>query len=229
LREDFLSIPSHELRTPLSALQLQLQMLQFKARGAVPPSAAEVNERVGKCLGQTARVTRLVNTLLDVSLISSGQILLKLEDLELRALVRETIDRFLSESSVAAGTLLFAEGEQIHGLWDRLRLEQVVTNLIANGVKYGAAKPVEVALSRDGGQAVVEVRDQGIGIEAQDLLRIFGRFERAASALNYSGLGLGLYVTRQIVEAHGGTIAVSSEPGVGSRFTVRLPLPRTAT
>jgi signal transduction histidine kinase len=224
LREEFLSIASHELRTPLSTLQLQLQVLQFKFASTAPPTGAEVNERLNKCLGQTTRVTRLVNTLLDVSLIASGQIFLKLEELELSGVVRETFDRFLSESSGKATALVFKNGEKIVGKWDRMRLEQVVTNLIANGVKYGEGAPVEVTLANEGVHAVLSVRDRGIGIAPQDLGRIFGRFERAASVSHYGGLGLGLYVTRQIVEAHGGTIAVESELGKGSLFTVKLPL-----
>jgi signal transduction histidine kinase/DNA-binding NarL/FixJ family response regulator len=224
LREEFLSIASHELRTPLSTLQLQIQVLQFKFAGTSPPERAEINERLGKCLSQTARVTRLVNTLLDVSLIASGQIFLKLEEVELSGVVRETFDRFVAESTTTVSNLTFKNGTKIVGKWDRMRLEQVVTNLITNGVKYGSGTAVEVILAAVGAQAVLTVRDHGIGIAQQDLNRIFGRFERAASVRHYSGLGLGLYVTRQIVEAHGGTIAVESELGKGSLFTVKLPL-----
>jgi len=222
LREEFLSIASHELRTPLATLQLHLQLLQRKA--AQPFSSQEASERVQKCVNQTGRLARLIDTLLDVSLISSGQITLKTEEVDLSALIHETVERFHAETNGTAGALRFRDGVQAKGLWDRLRLEQVVTNLIANGIKYGAGAPVEVVLSHEEAEAIITVRDGGIGIAKEDLGRIFERFQRAASARNYSGLGLGLYVTRQIVEAHGGTIAVESEEGSGSLFTVRLPL-----
>ena len=223
LRDDFVSIASHELRTPLSTLQLQLQILQLKSKGEATLAPAELAERLEKCLAQTGRLARLVDTLLDVSLIASGQITLSLEELDLAAVVREAMQRLLAESA-GDTPLVFEDVEHVPGRWDRLRIEQVLTNLITNGVKYGAGRPVKVALRADQTHAVLTVRDGGIGIAAADLRRIFGRFERAAPARNYSGLGLGLYVTRQIVEAHGGTITVESEPGVGSLFTVRLPL-----
>jgi signal transduction histidine kinase len=108
-------------------------------------------------------------------------------------------------------------------------MEQVMTNLIANAIKYGASKPIEVVIQRGARKALVTVRDQGIGIEADKLPRLFGRFERAASARSYGGLGLGLYITRQIVEAHGGTIRVASEEGVGSVFTIELPCAGAST
>jgi signal transduction histidine kinase/DNA-binding response OmpR family regulator len=224
LREEFLSIASHELRTPLATLQLQLQLLQHKFTQSALPQPSEVTDRLRKCLGQTSRVTRLIGTLLDVALITNGEIVLKPEALDLAILVRESVDRFLTESTASADTFVFHNGTEVAGLWDRGRLEQVVTNLLTNGVKYGKGAPVEVIVETQGAVAVLTVRDRGIGIDAQDLPRIFGRFERAATARLYSGLGLGLYVSRQIVEAHGGTIAVESEPGKGSLFTVRLPL-----
>jgi signal transduction histidine kinase/DNA-binding NarL/FixJ family response regulator len=223
LREEFLSIASHELRTPLSTLQMQVQILQLKLGEEVAPTRDELLKRLASCASQTARVSRLVDTLLDVTLIASGQISLRREQLDLRRLVRDTVDRLRSESSSSA-TLLFDQGAELLTSGDRLRLEQVVTNLITNGVKYGNGKAVQVTLNADRGHAFLSVRDDGIGIAPPDLDRIFGRFERAASSRHYSGLGLGLYVTRQIVEAHGGTIRVESEPGVGSVFTVTLPL-----
>ncbi|GAC1326702.1 MAG: hypothetical protein NVSMB25_26170 [Thermoleophilaceae bacterium] len=225
LRDEFLSIASHELRTPLSALQLQIQILQLKvANDDAPPPREEVLVRLANCVGQTTRVARLVATLLDVSLIASGQIALKREQLELRSVVDDTIERLRAESSAPSTALIFEPGDEVVGWCDRLRLEQVVTNLVTNGVKYGAGRSVRVALHADKTHAFLAVHDGGIGIAPEDLQRIFGRFERAGSARHYSGLGLGLYVTRQIVEAHGGTVVVESEFGVGSTFTVKLPL-----
>ncbi len=222
LRDEFVSIASHELRTPLSTLQLQVQILQRKSKSN-SISLDEVSERLEKCVAQTARLSRLVDTLLDVSLVATGRISIKREDLDLRRLVEETLERLRAESTIGAAALILEGGGPVPGRWDRSRLEQVVTNLVTNGVKYGAGQPVKISVVANGLDAVLSVHDGGIGIAAADLRRIFGRSERAAPARNDSGLGLGLYVTRQIVEAHGGTITVESEPGSGALFVVTLP------
>ena len=114
-------------------------------------------------------------------------------------------------------------GAGVRGYWDRLRVSQVVTNLLSNAVKYGRERPVDVRVRRGEGRAVLEVEDRGIGVAAEDQERIFGRFERAVSARHFAGLGLGLWIVRQLVEAHGGTIRVKSVPGEGATFTVALP------
>jgi signal transduction histidine kinase len=111
----------------------------------------------------------------------------------------------------------------IPGEWDRLRLEQVLTNLLSNAIKYGSGKPVHVQVRSGTTRAWVVVRDEGIGIQAEALERIFEKFERAVSAQHYGGLGLGLYVTRQIIESMGGGVRVVSTPGQGATFTVELP------
>jgi len=116
------------------------------------------------------------------------------------------------------------KGEPARGFWDRLRISQVVTNLLANAVKYGGGKPVEVEFGPEGDAAFLVVRDHGIGIDPADQPQIFERFERAVSSRNYGGLGLGLYIVKRIVEAHGGTITVQSKPGEGATFRVQLPL-----
>jgi signal transduction histidine kinase len=224
LRDEFLSIASHELRTPLSTLLMQIQILQFKTEGALSLAPEELVTRLKNCASQTLRVTRLIDSLLDVSLIASGQISLRHEDLELRAIVSETLERFNAINGHSAAGPSLEAGAPVQGRCDRLRFEQVITNLLTNGLKYGGGKPVLVRLDATGSHALLTVQDKGIGIAAEDQERIFGRFERATSARHYSGLGLGLYVTRQIVEAHGGTISVESEPGQGSVFTVKLPL-----
>ncbi|HEX4385174.1 MAG TPA: ATP-binding protein, partial [Myxococcales bacterium] len=225
LRDEFLSIASHELRTPLSSLQMQIQLLQLRAKNGRPATLEEQKTALDTCARQTQRLARLVDTLLDVSLIASGQLTLAFEELELTAVVRDTVERLRDEPNAAnTATLRFEPGPAVHGSWDRLRVEQVLTNLLTNAVKYGGGTQVTVALRSDQTHAVLSVSDGGIGIAASDLVRIFGRFERAAPIRNYSGLGLGLYVTRQIVEAHGGTVEVQSNVGKGSCFTVRLPL-----
>jgi signal transduction histidine kinase len=136
--------------------------------------------------------------------------------------VREVVDRF-SDEGRAGSFALDLDGEVI-GEWDRFRIDQVVTNLVSNAVKYGQGKGVEIEVVRDGGTARLSVRDHGIGIDPVQQARIFGRFERAVSRENYGGFGLGLWIVRQIVEAHGGAIRLASAPGEGASFTVELPI-----
>jgi signal transduction histidine kinase len=148
------------------------------------------------------------------------------ERIDLGEMVREVVDRF-APPSADAGTIHVHMGAAVQGAWDRMRLEQILTNLLSNAVKYGAGKPIAVEVGVTGPEADAEVwlavRDRGIGMAADDLGRIFGRFERAASTRNYGGLGLGLWIVRQVVDAMGGSISAESEPGHGSTFTVRLP------
>jgi signal transduction histidine kinase len=170
------------------------------------------------------RLSQLMDELLDVSRISSGRFSLHVEPVDLGALVRETAARFEPEVLRLGGRLEVEAPERVEGRWDRQRLEQVVTNLLSNALKYGDGKPVQVRVAKVGTSARLVVRDEGIGIARDALRRIFGKFERAVSERHYGGLGLGLYITRQIVDALGGTIQVESEQGQGATFIVELPL-----
>jgi PAS domain S-box-containing protein len=221
-RDDFLAIASHELRTPLAALVLQVQSLQsvLHAKG-LEPEVTVLADRAARHIG---RLGNLIERLLDVSRITTGRIDLDPEEMDLSEVVREVTRRLRESAKVAGSLITVAADHPTIGLWDRLRMDQIVTNLLSNALKYGAGKPVEVTLESDGVRARLIVRDWGIGIASDDVRRIFGRFERAAPARNFSGMGLGLYITRQAVEAHGGRIAVQSEPGNGATFTVELPL-----
>ena len=161
------------------------------------------------------------------SRIRIGRLALQLEDFDLAALVREVVTRHTEVATRAGCTLTLEAPHPVAGRWDRLRMEQVVTNLLSNACKYGAAKPVVVAIEAHNGRARISVSDRGIGIAPEDVGRIFGRFERAASGPHYGGLGLGLYITRQIVEAHGGSISVASRPGEGGDLRHRAAAHRT--
>ncbi len=230
LRDRFLAIASHELRTPLTALRLQTQSLLRGAGDARrAPSAGQVAEKVRMIARQVARLGDLVDELLDISRISEGRLAFRLEAVDLLALVREVADGF-SEELARAGSALVLRGAAgaVVGRWDRLRLEQVVTNLLANAVKYGQGRPVTVALEADAHSAWLTVSDEGIGIAARDQARIFERFERAVSEQHYGGFGLGLWIVREIVRQLGGTISVHSAPGAGASFTVELPREPTA-
>ena len=224
-RDEFLSIASHELRTPLTALRLALEnMRRVASREAIERLPTQYVERVlltAERQGQ--RLEKLVSGLLDVSRIHMGRLDLDMEEVELGAAVREALGA-VEDEAAQAGSTVQVKGEPVRGFWDRFRVSQVVTNLLANAVKYGAGKPVEVEYGPQGDAAVLVVRDHGIGIDPSDQLQIFERFERAVSSRNYGGLGLGLYIVKRIVEAHGGTIAVESKAGEGATFRVELPL-----
>ncbi|MFP2927084.1 PAS domain S-box protein [Pyxidicoccus sp. 3LG] len=224
-REEFLQVASHELKTPLTPLSLKLQMLARMAASLPQEHFPRLLGDLDMMRQQVQRLSSLMDELLDVSRITSGRFSLTMEFIDLCALVRETMARFEPEvlrqggrldADILSGTL--------DGIWDRQRLEQVVTNLLSNALKYGGGKPVHVRVWREGETARLLVRDEGIGIAPEALPRIFDKFERAVSERHYGGLGLGLYITRQIVEALGGTIRAESEPGRGSSFFVELPL-----
>jgi signal transduction histidine kinase len=219
-RDEFLSVAAHELRTPLSALMVALHTLQRSAqqRGDDP-----LSKRSTDLLKQCDRLSELVDRLLDVSRITEGKLETIIEEVDLAVLVRETCDRFTEPAARGGSHLSVQAPDTLIGSWDPLRIEQVLTNLLANAIKFSPGKPIEVTLQGDGAEVVLTVLDHGVGIPADRLPFVFDRFERAVSARNYGGLGLGLYVTRQIVSAHGGRIDVESEPGNGAAFRVTLP------
>jgi PAS domain S-box-containing protein len=222
-RDEFLSIASHELRTPVAALQLQLQMLHRVAERTAEPLPPTLVEKVEGLERQTRRLTVLVNELLDVSRMRLGRLELRLEEMDLAELAREAVRQLEAELRRSGSRIAVRAEAPAPGHWDRLRLEQVLTNLLVNAAKFGEGRPIAVSVQAEEGLARLTVADQGIGIPAEHQERIFGRFERAASAEHYGGLGLGLYIAREIVEAHGGRIRLASAPGLGSTFTVELP------
>lgn len=222
-RDEFLSVASHELRTPVTALQLQLQLLQRafdRSKVALPASLAA---KVTALERQTRRIGLLVNELLDVSRMRLGQIDIHIDEVDLAETAREVAAHLAEQAEQAGSAISVVTDGPVRGAWDRLRIEQVLTNLISNAVKFGGRNPVVVAVGGDARTARVSVRDRGIGIAAEDQARIFQRFERAAPANHFGGLGLGLYVARQIVEAHGGSISLESRPGEGTTVIVELP------
>ncbi|HYO64650.1 MAG TPA: PAS domain-containing sensor histidine kinase, partial [Archangium sp.] len=219
LRDEFLAIASHELRTPLTTLQLQLQSLRSRGDTWEPGVTAKLDRAVRS----TERLAALIETLLDVSRLSTGQLTLNPERMELLTTVKDVVDRLREAAARAGCPVLVREGSLVEGTWDRLRIEQVISNLLSNAFKYAAGSPVELAVTREGTEAVLVVQDRGPGIPEKDVARLFHRFERAAPMRHYGGLGLGLYVAREIVQAHGGNISVENPPEGGARFTVRLP------
>jgi signal transduction histidine kinase len=175
---------------------------------------------------QLGHLNDLVSRLLGVAQLSAGPIHLSVEETDLAAVARDVAQRFEPALAWARCPLTLRAGDPVVGRWDRFRLEQVIGNLLSNAIKFGAGAPVEVAVLAEGAMAKVVVRDHGIGIAAEDQDRIFARFARAECARAFQGLGLGLWMVRQIVDAASGHVSVDSRPGAGARFTVALPLDR---
>jgi len=225
LRDDFLSIAGHELKTPLAALQLQMQSIHGLAdKGAFVAQPKLLVERLDKTLRHVQRMQGLVAQLLDVSQLARGRLELARETFDARALVEEIVERFAEQARRSECEVVLAAGEPVIGTWDRGRLDQVITNVMSNAIKYGTGKPIDIRVERAGGECRISVRDHGVGIDETARHRIFGRFERATSDRNYGGLGLGLWISRQIVDTLGGTITCDSTPGMGTEFVVALPL-----
>ncbi len=224
-RDEFLSIASHELKTPLTSLALQSDSLRLSVRRGDSETLLRKVEVIRRSVD---RLGRLVGSLLDLSRITARRLELELEEVDLAEVARDVVARFEEEAGRAGCTLRLDAPEAVTGTWDRLRLDQVITNLLANAVKYGPGKPVDVRVRGEPGHAVISVRDHGIGISSGDQQRIFGRFERAVSKRHYGGFGLGLWIVREIVEALGGVVRVESTPGLGSTFTVELARPLAA-
>lgn len=219
-RDDLVSMAAHELRSPLGALQLVAERLARKAAEMVPD---ELRKIADTALRQTSRLTILVSNLLDVSRMRAGKFELELEETSLGDVVREACDTLVDQAS-AASTLVSVEvNDPVQGHWDRVRMEQVVVNLVTNAIKYGAGTPVQVQLDQRETFAILRVIDGGPGIPEPAQARIFEQFARASRTHTAQSLGLGLFIVRGIARAHGGDVSLESRPGQ-TVFTVELPI-----
>ena len=224
LRDEFLSIASHELRTPINALVLQLAALEVALdRGSV--DAKNARAQTSRAARQARRLNDLVTRLLDVSRLATGRLTLSRQRMDLASSVRDVVADLGAEAAASGCTMTIdaSAPESVIGTWDQLRIEQVVTNLLSNAIKYGPGGPIGIVISTERSVRVA-VSDRGIGVAPADRERIFERFERGATPRDRGGLGIGLYVARSLVEAHGGTMALESEVGRGSTFSFTLPL-----
>ncbi|HEX7623458.1 MAG TPA: ATP-binding protein [Anaeromyxobacteraceae bacterium] len=224
-RDEFLAIASHELKTPLTPLQLKLQSLRRLATSGelAQYSPDRLLQVFGGAERQVKRLTGLINDLLDVSRITSGRLRLDLQLVDMGGVVRDALEAHRSETTAAGCDVVLDVSPGLVGHWDPIRLDQVFTNLLTNALKYAPGAPIEISAHGDDTTVRLILRDHGPGISAEDGERIFLPFERAVSYLSVSGFGLGLYIVRQIVQAHFGTVRLESAPGGGATFTVELP------
>jgi signal transduction histidine kinase len=222
VRDAFISAASHELRTPLTTLELQLEGLLRAMASSTDPSTARWLSKAEKLRAQTHRLEDLIEGMLDVFGFTAERPQLRPEDLDLADVAREVVDRMGQQSKLAHAAIEL-HARPARGHWDRERLDQVLTHLLANALKFGGGRAVKVVVESAGDLARFSVIDRGIGIPVEDQERIFGRFERAASANHYGGFGLGLWIVRELVQAMGGSIRVESRLADGATFVVELP------
>lgn len=227
VRDDFMSMVSHELRTPLNTLYLETQVRKMHlAKGNLKPFTAEqLPTLIERDQRQIQNMVRLIDDMLDVTRLRRDALSIRPKPFDLTALARRVIDNLAQQADAAGSQITLDAPFEVPGVWDEFRIEQVLTNLLTNALRYGGGKPVQVEVAQNEGVATMSVRDRGIGVAEADQERIFEQFERTDDSRKHAaGLGLGLYITREIVRAHGGTIALESVAGEGSLFEVTLPL-----
>ncbi|MBK5356701.1 hybrid sensor histidine kinase/response regulator [Pseudomonas sp. TH41] len=226
MRDDFMSIVAHEVRTPLNGLILetQLRKMHLARDNAAAFTLDKMHAMVDRDERQIKSLIRLIEDMLDVSRIRTGKLSIRPKRFDLSALVRGLLQNFLPQIDAAESSITLDAGQPVVGSWDEFRIEQVISNLLTNALRYGAKSPITVKVYSENGQARVEVRDLGIGIGEENQKRIFQQFERVTAKHAVAGLGLGLFISEQIVAAHGGSITVESRIGEGALFRVCLPL-----
>lgn len=226
-RDEFLSLCSHELKTPLTSLKMQIQITN-RLREKQGDEVAFSTETMDKFLQQADRsvekIINLVNDMLDISRVTTGRLSLNFETVDYPRLIQDVLEKHKTFMELANCDVTFDPQENIKGFWDRQRIEQVFTNLLTNAAKYAPDRPVNIALMREGQMATLKVTDHGEGITKDDQSRIFERFERAVSSSSISGMGLGLFISKEIINLHNGTLSLESSIGIGTTFTVKLPL-----
>jgi PAS domain S-box-containing protein len=225
-RDEFLSIASHELRTPLTPIKMHLEMMRMMLQKMTPdifPQAAELLQAFDISERQVKNLESLIQDLLDVSRITAGRIVLHRQTVHLQDVITNVMDRMQADIQKSHSSIELNFEARPIGFWDPMRIEQIFSNLLTNALKYGNGQNIQISVSEKNQQAILTVQDHGIGIANENQKRIFERFERVASIRHYDGLGLGLYITRELVNAHGGHIRVESEVGRGSTFSVELP------
>ena len=219
-------IAGHELKTPLTCLQLQMQVIEFELKQKFPDAftVGKISSGLRKQQEHLLRINRIIDNVLDESKISEGRLTIQVEQVNLCELAGEVIDRFKVIAESSGVEVHFRSTQKVSGMWDSFRIEQVLLNLLINAIRYGKNKPIFVEVSKDEENAILIVRDQGMGISPEDQQRVFERFERVISENKVSGIGLGLFISHNIVQAHNGKILLKSKVDEGSEFTVILPV-----
>lgn len=215
-RNLFFSVASHELRTPITAMKLNTQLMHLTYPQITLDAIAKLDRQVGK-------LSKLVDDMLDISRLSRGRLELNKRETNLAQLTREVLYGMMDQLKLAGITLTISAPEAVMGHWDSDRLEQVVENLVTNAIRYARKTPLFVRVAESQEKVILEVCDQGPGIPPEDHDKIFNQFERSRSLGERSGMGLGLFIVREIVTLHGGTISVSNLNTGGARFIVELP------
>ncbi|MDB5860048.1 MAG: putative response receiver/sensor histidine kinase, hybrid [Ramlibacter sp.] len=228
MRDDFMAMVSHELRNPLNSVYLQAQLRRKMLSGPNPPERATMLRMVERDERQIRSMIRLLDDMLDVSRMRTGRLAMDPKPFDLAELGRRVVESISEQAAPTGITVTLDAPPELPLEGDEFRIEQVINNLLTNALRYGDGKPVAVTVSAGIGRGLVSVRDQGLGIAPADQERIFHQFERTEGSAQVPGLGLGLYIARQIVEAHRGRLEVSSELGKGSEFVLYLPLPGAA-
>jgi PAS domain S-box-containing protein len=223
VRDDFISVASHELKTPLTSLRLNLDGLLSAAAGTGTLTPEKLHRRLEVVDRVADRLQHMIEELLNITRVTSGHLALTLTQVDVAEVIDDVLARLANQLADAHCTVNANLQRPVLGRWDRLRLDQVVTNLVSNAIKYGGGQPIDISLTANDQGAVLVVRDRGIGIAAEDHSRIFRRFERAVSTRSFGGLGIGLWLVERIVGALGGQITVASQPGQGAVFSVMLP------
>lgn len=225
MRDEFMSLVAHELRTPLNTLFLECQMrsLQLRRGNANAFSAEQMEAMVRRDERQIKAMIRLIDDMLDVSRMRSGKLSIRPCQVELMSLLERVVSDLSLQAASTGSSLTLVPHEEVCGCWDEFRIEQVIVNLLTNAFRYGGGQPVEVSVQLEGDRVRIDVRDQGKGISPGDIERIFEPYERGARNGEPKGLGLGLYISRQLAASHGGELLVASKPGEGSTFSLILP------
>ncbi|MFJ7795597.1 ATP-binding protein [Pseudomonas sp. NPDC096950] len=226
MRDDFMSIVAHEVRTPLNGLILetQLRKMHLARDNAAAFTLDKMHAMVERDERQIKSLIRLIEDMLDVSRIRTGKLSIRPSRFDLVKLVANLLQNFAPQFDAAESTVTFSADAPVEGPWDEFRIEQVISNLLTNALRYGGKGPIDVRVYSHEGQARVEVQDRGIGISEENQKRIFQQFERVSAKTVVAGLGLGLFISEQIVAAHGGSIVVESRINEGALFRVCLPL-----
>jgi signal transduction histidine kinase len=225
-RDNLMSIASHEFKTPLTTMLLQIQtaLHNIKNVSLANFSVENLLKMLENVENQTTRLSKMINDLLNLSLVTTRKIELEKEELDLSEITKNVVENFREKLTKEGYELQLESDKSVKGYWDKIRLEQAIGNLLTNAIKYGDKKPIQVKVANGDSTAKVTVRDQGIGIPKDQQERIFSLFERSSLVKNYEGLGVGLYITSRIIEAHNGKIHLKSKPENGSTFTIELPL-----